>query len=196
MSIETTNKIMRKSKKPKKITKKRLKNIALYYLERYESSEKNLEQLLLRRAKKSSFYHELDMEEVKGWIREVIDFAKEYSFVDDERYTKNKVRNLMARGNSVKQIIQKIMQKGVSKDLIEQEIEKISKQKDVDINLIQAIKYAKKKKLGVFSTKERTKEKNVKDFASLARAGFNYDIVKEIMSADEKQDLESYLYYD
>ena len=46
-----------KVKRLRKITKQRLQNIALYYLQRFESSVENLQRVLARRVDEYAFYN-------------------------------------------------------------------------------------------------------------------------------------------
>ena len=58
-----------KKKNLKKITKQRLKNIALYYLKRFESSVENLRQVLKRRTNDYSYNNpDFDKNEAYIWI--------------------------------------------------------------------------------------------------------------------------------
>ena len=63
----------RKPKALRKITKQRLKNIGLYYLKRFESSEDNLRQVLRRRVNDYAYYNpDFNKTEAYGWIEEVL----------------------------------------------------------------------------------------------------------------------------
>ena len=62
-----------KKSKPKIPTKARLRNIALYYLERFESSEDNLRAVLRRRIDKYAFFDkEYNPEQAYLWVDEIV----------------------------------------------------------------------------------------------------------------------------
>ena len=62
-----------KEKKLKKITKERLKNIGLYYLERFESSVQNLKNVLKRRVSRYAFQNpDFNVRQVDLWIEEIL----------------------------------------------------------------------------------------------------------------------------
>ena len=59
---------------PKKPSKARLRNIALYYLERFETSEDNLRAVLRRRIDKYAFFDkEYNPMEAYAWADEVVE---------------------------------------------------------------------------------------------------------------------------
>ena len=70
----------RKAKKPlKKITKQRLKNIALYYLKRFESSEANLRRVLLKRINDYAYQNpEFVKADAYEWVDELLDDFKRF----------------------------------------------------------------------------------------------------------------------
>ena len=58
---------------PKKITKQRLKNIALFYLKRFESSENNLKTVLKRRIDKYAYFDkDFDKYEAYMWVDDLL----------------------------------------------------------------------------------------------------------------------------
>ena len=62
-----------KKKRPlRKITKQRLKNIALYYLQRFESSVDNLRRVLQKRVSDYAYQNkDYDRSEALDWIEEI-----------------------------------------------------------------------------------------------------------------------------
>ena len=69
----------RKPKALRKITKQRLKNIGLYYLKRFESSEDNLRQVLRRRVNDYAYY------------KSVIRKFENYYYIVNFKYKLNKI---------------------------------------------------------------------------------------------------------
>ena len=67
------NEGVKKRKPQRKITKQRLKNIALYYLERFETSVDNLKNVLKRRVDKYAYENpDYDKSEAYEWINELV----------------------------------------------------------------------------------------------------------------------------
>jgi len=182
--------LQNKPKTPKKVTKDRLNNIALYYLERFDSSVSNLRNVLFRRVNKAKYFHEdMDMGEALLWIEEVVEKMISFGYVDDERFTKNQVERLIAKGNSTKAIKSKLINKGISQDLISKYLEHFSEEFN-DIDLVAAIKYLRKRRFWIYRPIEKREERKEKDMAALVRNGFSYDIVSKLFSIEDIDELE------
>ncbi|MCP4393283.1 MAG: hypothetical protein GY804_03295 [Alphaproteobacteria bacterium] len=173
-----------KKRIPKKITKKRLENIAIYYLSRYDSSTENLRQILKRRVLKSQRHHEIDSNQAMEWIKETIQKMQSLEYVNDDRYTLNQIRKLWEKGTSKRKIQSILLQKGIPHEKfirIMGSFFSSFEKTDKDPDEVAAHKYAKRRKLGIYREKNKRKERANKDLASLARAGFSYKIAKEIV---------------
>src|SRR5574344_1119636 len=97
-----------KPKKPRclrKITKIRLKNIALYYLKRFESSTANLRNVLQRRVNDyARQVADFDKYEAYDWIEEILTDFQNLKYLDDNRYTEIKVQDYLNAGKSERYI--------------------------------------------------------------------------------------------
>lgn len=181
MLLETKNEY--KQKKLKKITPQRLKNIALYYLKRFETSEYNLRSVLKRRIDDYAYQNkEFDKKEAYKWLDDLIGDFVRIGYVNDERYTEIKVRTYLSAGKSPRYILNKLKEKGIDEDLAnkllyEQEFNPFES----------AMKLAKKKKIGPYCEDENLrKERRNKDMGVLIRAGFDYDIVLKVLEYEER----------
>ena len=68
-------------KMPKKITKQRLKNVALFYLKRFETSEANLRNVLKRRVDRYAYFDkDFDKSEAYRWIDELVQEMASYKY--------------------------------------------------------------------------------------------------------------------
>jgi len=173
-----------KSKKssPKIPTKARLRNIALYYLERFESSEENLRTVLRRRIDKYAFFDkEYHPEQAYQWVEEVIDECVKHNFVNDERFAGFKINSYLSAGKPKRYIEQKLKQKGIDENIISRLFEN-TEYSELDT----ALNFAKKKKIGRFREDEEKRIANrQKDLGTLVRAGFDYDVAKEVLDSNE-----------
>ncbi len=167
--------IAKEMKSPKKITYKRLENIALYYLNRYESSTANLVAVLTRRIDKALKFHEFDREEAVSWAIQVAEKMQSYGYIDDKRYIENQVRILSNKGNSKKMIKQKLIAKGCLREDVEAGLSE-----DIDDYQL-AMRFAEKKKIGPFAKREVTPEQRQKDMMKMARQGFSYDVILRLL---------------
>ena len=171
-----------KSKRPiKKITPQRLKNIGLYYLKRFESSVENLRSVLQKRVNQYAKENpEFNKQEAYQWVENVLAEFEKLHYLDDERFTEIKVRHYLAVGKPARYIQNKLREKGVANAQIDEMLD------DFGYNQQEmALKLAKRKKIGPFRPNEEARKLNrQKDMAALIRAGFDYDVVAEIMGMD------------
>lgn len=168
-------------KKLRKITRQRLKNIALYYLQRFETSSENLRRVLLRRVNEYAFYNpDFNVAEARGWVDEIVEQFQGYKYVDDSRYAGLKIRDYLAAGKSEKYIRQKMAEKGVPEDIVNEILEN----EEFD-PLENALQFARKKRIGRFRPEEQREAFRQKDLAALARAGFDYDVAIKVCSTGE-----------
>lgn len=171
----------KKKKVLRKITPQRLKNIALYYLKRFESSVDNLRQVLRRRVNDYARQTpDFDKNEAYQWIEDILSDFERLNYLDDERYTRFKVQNYLAAGKPERYIKIKLQQKGVASAIVE----KLVAEAEYDPHAM-ALKWARKKRIGPFREKEEDRRANrQKDMASLIRAGFDYDVACEILGLE------------
>ena len=171
-----------KRKRPtKKITPQRLKNIGLYYLKRFESSVENLRSVLQKRVNQYAKENpEFNKQEAYQWVENVLAEFEKLHYLDDERFTEIKVRHYLAVGKPARYIQNKLREKGIANAQIDEMLD------DFGYNPQEmAMKLAKRKKIGPFRPNEEARKLNrQKDMAALIRAGFDYDVVSEIMGMD------------
>ena len=97
----------------RKITKDRLKNIALYYLQRFETTQAKLREVLKRRVDNYAFYFpEFDRAAAYVWIEEILQDCVRYQYIDDMRFAKLKIQDYLNAGKSEKYIRLKMAEKG------------------------------------------------------------------------------------
>ena len=162
----------------KKITEKRLENIALYYLQRFDTSEQKLREVLQKRVNEyARFDGEFKRNEAYQWIEELIEKFTDCHYLDDARFAENKVRSYLSVGKSKRYIENKLKEKGVSEDIIDECFE------EAEYNPWEVIlNFAKKKQIGGFrKDEEKKREMRQKDMGTLVRAGFDYDMVMRIL---------------
>lgn len=172
-------------RKTRKMTKTRLQNIALYYLERFDSSASNLRQVLKRRvfdyARQTPDFCQSEAEQ---WINEIITRFEELGYLNDKRYAEFKVDNYLSAGKPERYIRQKMQQKGVSEKIIDE----VLSDREFDEEAM-ATRFAAKKRIGPWRKNEESRHENrQKDLATLVRAGFNYDTAQKIVDAENIDD--------
>ena len=171
-------------KPQKKITPQRLKNIGLYYLKRFESSVENLRTVLHRRIDAYARENpEWNKYEAYQWAEDVLTEFERLHYLDDTRFTEIKVRSYLNAGKPARYIQNKLRAKGISETQIESALN------EQEYNPFEmALRLAKRKKIGPYRTAETRREFRQKDMGILVRAGFDYDIVCEVLDyvADEE----------
>lgn len=174
----------RKRKPQKKITPQRLKNIGLYYLKRFESSVENLRSVLYRRIDAYARENpEWNKQEAYGWAEEVLSEFERLHYLDDSRYAEIKVRSYLNSGKPARYIETKLKAKGINAAEI---AEILAEQEYNPIEM--ALKLAKRKKIGPYRAAESRREFRQKDMATLVRAGFDYDVVCEVLNYEIPED--------
>lgn len=176
------NIIQKKVKVLRKITPQRLKNIALYYLKRFESSVANLRSVLQRRVNDYAYQNkEFDRGEAYQWIEDILADFQRYGYLNDRRYAEIKIKDYMSAGKSVRYIKGKMREKGIDEEILSALLE------DQEYDEFEAVlKLAKKKHIGPFRTDEEARfENRQKDMGMLVRAGFSYDVVQRVVGYEE-----------
>ncbi|MBR5154606.1 MAG: regulatory protein RecX [Alphaproteobacteria bacterium] len=171
-----------KKRTPKFPTKARIKNIALYYLERFETSEDNLRNVLKRRIDKYAFFDKsYNKQDGYTLVEEVVKECIKNNFVCDERFAEFKINSYLRAGKSKRYIEQKLKLKGISENIVEKIIIE-SEYNEFDV----AYNFAKKKKIGPFRGSEEARTQYYqKDLSALVRAGFSFDVAKDILDSTE-----------
>lgn len=150
------NIIQKKVKVLRKITPQRLKNIALYYLKRFESSVANLRSVLQRRVNDYAYQNkEFDRGEAYQWIEDILTDFQRYGYLNDSRYAEIKIKDYMSAGKSVRYIKGKMREKGIDEEILSALLE------DQEYDEFEAaLKLAKKKHIGPFRKDEEARFEN------------------------------------
>ena len=171
--------------KIRKMTKTRLQNIAIYYLERFDSSSANLCQVLKRRVfDYARQVPDFNIAEAESWIEEIIARFENLGYLNDKRYAEFKIDNYLLSGKPERYIRQKMQQKGINGKIIDD----ILSNREFDEEAM-ALRFAAKKRIGPYRTDESARRENrQKDLAAIVRAGFSYDTAQKIIGAENIDD--------
>ncbi|MBO6561612.1 MAG: RecX family transcriptional regulator [Nisaea sp.] len=181
----------RAKKVPKRITESYLKNVALWYLERYASSAANLRNVLMRRVRVSSAHHGTDPAEGAAMVEELIRRYGEAGILDDRLFAETRARSLAARGGSARMIQRKLMEKGVASADIDAALEAVREEGTGELDA--AFRYARRRRIGPFRSAEKRAETRDRDLAALARQGFPFEIAAKVVDAESVEALEAEL---
>ena len=173
--------------------KKSLMNKSLSYLSKFSSTENKLNSILHSFSEK--YLKNVNNQQLSKEIALVIQKCKDHGYIDDKKFTENKIDKYINLGKSKKYIIINLKNYGINNSIIEECLDDFFNSK-IDNNIKAAIIFARKKSIGPFYKKPigPSHEKLFnKWFSSFARAGFNYDISKKVLNFESSFDAENFL---
>ena len=153
--------------------KDKLLKYAVYYLSKYSSSKKNLEYILKKKIRRLTEEKKIRYELYQE-VNQIIYKLEQLKLLNDKIFTESKINSLLNKGKSKKYIKQYLVQKGVNNKLADDLISDFYN-KNLNLEKENALKFAKKKNL--LDDNENFEKK----LSKMARAGFSYEIAKEIL---------------
>lgn len=177
-----------KKKRPKTITPDYLRNVALYYLDRYNATKQSLRLVLMRRARKAAQENDTpDETQIKDWIEALIEDLSNLAVLDDRRFALTRARSLHDAGASRRLIATRLSQKGIGTEDIEAALEALQQENvGEDLALHAARTYVRKRRLGWMRPDIKTRDAYYeRDLAILARRGFSYDVARKALDDAE-----------
>lgn len=174
------------------ITAKYLQNAAVFYLERYASSAEGLRRVLRRRVSKARLLDAPVMENVDEAIEAVVQKFVSAGLLDDSAFAQTKARALHRRGLSGRLTRQRLQVAGVGREDVDKAMEALDDELGTDPvrrELQAALAFARRRRLGPWRTKDREANKP-RDLASMARAGFAYDLARKVIEANDPESLD------
>ena len=153
--------------------KDKLLKYAIYYLSKYSSSKKNLEFILKKKIRRLSEEKKIRFQ-LYNEIQFIIEKLEKLNLINDQVFVESKIQSLQHQVKSKNYIKQYLLQKGIDKQLIEDQIS-LFYENNKNLEKENALKFAKKRNL-LDSDQDYQKK-----LSKMARAGFSYDIAKEIL---------------
>ncbi len=166
----------------KPVTQRRLYNITLFYLTKFDASSEKVRQMLRRRLYKASLAEEPVPTQANEWIEEIIQKMTDLGYINDNRYAENQTRQLSLQGKSESFIINKLRQDGISPEQTRHLLE--NREED---DFTRAVIWLKRHKKGPFRSKDNDSF-YTKDLAALGRAGFSYETACAALKSEERTD--------
>ena len=167
----------RAKKEPDPLTRLKVEQMALAYVNRFDCTATKLKRHLAERVRKQG-----GDENAAAWIDQLVERYLGSGVLNDARFAKNLATQLTTRGKSSRMISQKLAMRGVPSE-VAQELMTARKQDEPDAELDAARAFARKRRLGAYRDAEKRAEYRQKDLASLARQGFSFDIAKKALGA-------------
>ena len=169
----------------KEVSAKRLRNKAVHYLGQYASTERKLEQILVNFVKKK--WPKISIDDAINHIEETVKWCREYGFVNDAEYAIMKIRSGRAKGYSTKQIKKRLVLAGLTEKVISCAFNET--ENSIQAEFEAALKMAKKKRIGPYAKSPIMDHENqIRQMARLARAGFSYEVCKNVFDYSEESE--------
>ena len=175
------------------ITAKYLQNAAAFYLERYPSTAEGLRRVLNRRVAKAKMLEAPIMDNVQQAIDVVVAKFVDAGVIDDKAFAQTKARSLHRRGTSGRMTRQKLKMAGVDADTVDQAMIGLGEELHADPAQREwraAAAYARRRRLGPYRPEKDRADKRTRDLASMARAGFAYDLARKVIDAADPDALD------
>jgi regulatory protein len=154
---------------------------AQVYLQRYAASEHRLRQLLWKRVRRAQSFHGGTQEDAAPLVSQVLLELVASGLVNDSRFALEWALTLQKRGTSKRVIRHKLQEKGLAADHIDQALLQLQ-DSGGDWEQEAAQKYARRRRLGCFrSEPDSSWDRRQKDLASMARAGFGFEMAKRVL---------------
>jgi regulatory protein len=163
-------------KPPEPLTRQKVEQMALAYVNRFDCTANKLKQHLASRVRKLG-----GDENAAAWIAELVERYCGSGVIDDARFAKNLASQLTRRGKSSRAISQKLALRGVPSE-VATELMTARRQDEPGAELEAALAYVRKRRLGPYRPAEKRAEFRQKDLASLARQGFGFDLAKQALA--------------
>tara|TARA_B100001063_G_C16652564_1_gene496749 strand:+ start:331 stop:804 length:474 start_codon:yes stop_codon:yes gene_type:complete len=153
--------------------KDKLLKYAVYYLSKYSSSKKHLEYILKKKIRRLTEEKKIRYELYQE-IKNITYKLEHQKLLNDSLFIESKINSLVTQAKSKNYIKQYLIRKGVENKLADQQISTFYN-KNINLEKDNALKFAKKRNL--------LNDNNdfEKKLSKMARAGFSYEIAKEIL---------------
>ncbi len=153
---------------------KKIQKYAVDYLSKYDSSKKNLSDVIKRKIFRLNISGQ-EKRKLINHIDRVLSNLEKNNLLNDQRYCNSKIASLSIRGKSRSFIFNYLLKKGIDKFEIQDNLN-LFENNNNNWELNSAKIFAKKKNI------IKSKDSYEKKLAKIARAGFSYEICKKILN--------------
>ncbi len=174
---------------PKRMTEKRLANIAAYYLQRYSSTAPQLRQVLTRRCDRSQKAEgAAPRAEMIEWVNALVARLVAAGAVNDAAYAAGKAARMRGLGKGSGRIRAALRAKGITADEAERVVAETATRADgSSADLAAALGYIRRRRLGPFRKTPRDRDTDRRDLGALVRAGFGLDVAREALKISDTE---------
>ena len=162
----------------------RLMNKAVHYLGRYTSSRQRLREVLQRFARRKLEHFE--PAEIHRAIDAVIADCVRLGYVDDAAFAMTRARSKRRGGRSALAIKRSLAEHDIEDSLVDAALE-AADERLADGQLVAALRHAARRRIGPYARIQPDDAMRQRHLASLARAGFSFDIARQVMACDDAE---------
>lgn len=171
----------RSAKKVKKISPTYLKNLALWYLDRFGGTRARTRATLMKRVRAAELEHG-STPEAAQWVEETLDDLASQGLINDGEFARARVAKGLRMGKSRHLISQDLANAGIDQATADRALgEGFSGEENQELKSAQL--YVAKRRLGHHRSEPTAYDQ--KDMAAMARRGFSYDIARRALKGDE-----------
>lgn len=162
----------------------RLMNKAVHYLGRYTSSRQRLREVLQRFARRKLEHFE--PAEIRRAIDAVIADCVRLGYVDDAAFAMTRARSKRRGGRSALAIKRSLAEHDIDDTLVDAALE-AADERLADGELVAALRHAARRRIGPYARIRPDDTMRQRHLASLARAGFSFDIARQVMACEDAE---------
>lgn len=176
-----------------------LERAALFYLERFATTQGHMASVLRRKVRRRGLAEGVSEAEAEAWIAQLVEKLVRLGYIDDLGFARARAQSLLTRGKPLRAIRQALIAKSVPGPLIDEVLEGLAQESN-HADQLAALRYVRRRRLGparpdVSGEDEETAyRRRQRDLAAMARAGFSFDIAKSVLDLESAQDLDDLEY--
>ena len=171
-------------KKVKKISPSYLKNLALWYLDRFGGTRMRVRQTLMKRVRAAEEEHG-PTAQAQDWVEQVLDELTQVGLINDAEFARARVTKGLRQRKSRRLIAADLAKAGVDSGLAADALQAAYADSKVS-DLEAARAYARKRKLG--SCRSDPEPYRQKDLAAMARRGFSFEDARRALNLGEEDE--------
>lgn len=180
----------RQRRRPAAATPETLERAAHAYLARYAAPAEHLRRILLARVARSARFHDTDPAAGGAAVEALIARLAGLGLLDDSAYALAMARRLNRRGTSLYGIRAKLRAKGVGAEDTDAALAELERDA-ADPNLAAGLAFARRRRLGPVRPDAEREARRLKDLAALARQGFDLELARRVIDAQDLEELEA-----
>jgi regulatory protein len=176
-------------RQPAVATPENLERAAYAYLARYAAPAAHLRRILLARVARSARFHGTDPQAGTATVEALVARLADLGLLDDTAYAQAMARRLARRGAALAGIHARLRAKGVGAEDAAAALGAL-KEEAADPDLAAGLAFARRRRLGPFRPAAERLARRLKDLAALARQGFDAELARRVIDADDLDELE------